>query len=1243
MKTVLKNFIDKSLFDASCAMLEHLKIRFSQQSRTPITFGDLYSGSTSLPMPKRLSEVMEKVSETFFIGTIDEESLKGHQSAYDLYAPVDGKYLTMMVFAVEIKLGRSLTRTELAVMTRGFNRIAKSFPVILFVKNGDKLSLATCERSESLQTWREGEKLGKVSILRDINCARPHRGHLDILESLGDKAYPTFDELYRHWLAVFSSELLTKKFYTELSEWYAWVIGSGKVKFPNDIRTTDDDAKYNHEAVIRLITRLIFVWFLKQKNLIPGEFFDETAIRENFIENFDPHSTNTLFYNPEESKYYRLILQNLFFAMLNRPIKDEETGNDENRRFATTHRYKGASADFNINNLMRYRSEFKDGGPDKLLALANSKVPFLNGGLFECLDHKDKEDPEYGMYYDGFTENTVARKQLVFPDYFFFGDEVGADVDLSGWYDDKKKAHSKVRGIINILSRYNFTVEENTPLDQEVSLDPELLGKVFENLLASYNPETNTTARKQTGSFYTPRPIVQYMIDESLITYLKRVCSSIEEETIRNLFDYSCDSVELHQEERKELISALYACKVIDPACGSGAYPMGILQQMVHALRKLDPTNELWKQYIIDIAVGKDREAYNIQDIDERNNRRRDIEEAFNRSVNDPDYARKLYLIENCIYGVDIQPIAAQISKLRFFISLVAEQKPSSDSLTNFGIRPLPNLEAKIVAANSLIPLGEGNLMTSSESIRKLKDELAEENHKLFIAKRNVDKRNIKKRIREIRKQYSEELQAIGALDSDSAMKLAKWDMFEQNDFAKFFDPEWMFGFGEGFDIVIGNPPYIQLQKATGDKGKDKKGKPIDIKYGDLYAPYNYKVFAKTGDMYCLFYELGYRLVKPSGTVCYITSNKWMRAGYGEKLRGFFSKKTDPKVLIDFGGIQVFESATVDTNIILFSKGPNAYKTRSVVIGKDNKLGVFNLSDFVQQNASEISFNTSDSWVILSPIEMSIKRKIEAVGVPLKDWDINIYRGVLTGFNEAFIITTEKRDEILANCQSEEERKRTEELIRPILRGRDIKRYGYDWAGLWLIATFPAKHYDIEQYPAVKEYLLSFGMERLEQTGKEHIVNGVKIKARKKTNNKWFETQDSISYWDLFFEPHICWKAVGRNLTFAIAESGVFLTAPASFISAGENNEYLLCLLSSDIGKYFIFQNSDTTGAGDIMLNIQSLIKFPVPLEFDKKYVSSILQKQNKEDLINIYAKQLYGFSGGEWNYIIEYIKMPNR
>ena len=292
---------------------------------------------------------------------------------------------------------------------------------------------------------------------------------------------------------------------------------------------------------------------------------------------------------------------------------------------------------------------------------------------------------------------------------------------------------------------------------------------------------------------------------------------------------------------------------------------------------------------------------------------------------------------------------------------------------------------------------------------------------------------------------------------------------------------------------------------------------------------------------------------------------------------------------------------------------------------------------FVQQERVMCDFTEagSNSWVILSPIEQSIKKKIEAVGVPLKDWDIQINYGIKTGCNEAFIISTKKKDEILANCQSDEERQRTEELIRPILRGRDIKRYGYEWAKLWLIATFPSRHYDIEQYPAVKEYLLSFSIERLEQTGIIHEINGKKFKSRKKTNNKWFETQDSISYWDLFFQPHICWKAVGRNLTFSIVPSGTFLTAPASFISAGSRNDYILAYLCSKVGRYYIYENRENSREEEILLNIQSLIRFPIPPVSNPKIIenSKVLQNhfsQEIQETLDSLIYDSYGFSKEE-------------
>ena len=276
------------------------------------------------------------------------------------------------------------------------------------------------------------------------------------------------------------------------------------------------------------------------------------------------------------------------------------------------------------------------------------------------------------------------------------------------------------------------------------------------------------------------------------------------------------------------------------------------------------------------------------------------------------------------------------------------------------------------------------------------------------------------------------------------------------------------------------------------------------------------------------------------------------------------------------------------------------------------------MSDFVQQQNSICNFATSDSWVILSPIEQSIKKKIEAVGTPLKDWDINIYRGVLTGCNEAFIIDTQKRDEILANCQTEDERKRTAELIRPILRGRDIKRYGYDWANLWLIATFPSRHYDIDKYPSIKQYLLSFGIERLEQTGKTHIINGDKVKARKKTNNKWFETQDSISYWEDFLKPKIIYPNMTKYMPF-VFDDKMYFTNQKCFIITGKYVAYLTAFFNSSLFKYCFRDSFPELQGGTRELSKIFFDKIPV---YEVSDAQNLQFQDAVEDIQNEYTKQ---------------------
>ena len=938
--------------------------------------------------------------------------------------------------------------------------------------------------------------------------------------------------------AAFSVEALTKQFYKDLYEWYQWAVDPASgVYFPNNTSTEADDREDIETKIIRLITRIMFVWFIKQKGLVPNKIFDVDFL-ETILKDFDPNSAVV-------GNYYNAILQNLFFGTLNRAIEDEQ-GNK--RKFAT-------NVKKDIKTLYRYAEMFTI-REDEVIKLF-SEVPFLNGGLFECLDKtKTIDGVEQAYNYDGFSRNDKKfadgryRNRAVVPNVLFFEPE---------------------RGLISILSRYNFTIEENSPEEQQVALDPELLGKVFENLLGAYNPETKETARNQSGSFYTPREIVNYMVDESLISYLGNTAF------VRSLFSPEFVYDKTKETEYKTIADKLKAIKILDPACGSGAFPMGLLNKMIEILCHITPDENI--------------------------------------------YEMKLAIIENCIYGSDIQSIAAQITKLRFFISLICNCEKDATK-PNFGIPTLPNLETKFVAANSLIAKKKQvshNLFENPE-IEPTKKELTEIRHEHFSAKTAYRKSTLREKDKQLREKLAKLLEQDNDFAPEDAKQLAAWNPYDQNAVAEFFDPAWMFGVTDGFDIVIGNPPYIQLQN---DGGKLAK----------LYADCNYKTYARTGDIYCLFYERGYQLLKPNGHLCYITSNKWMRAGYGEKTREFFAKNTNPLLLIDFAGVKIFESATVDTNILLFAKAVNEHKTLCAVTNKQNKDSVKNLSVFVQQSGSVCEFSNSDSWVILSPIEQSIKRKIEAAGTPLKDWDIQINYGIKTGFNDAFIINTEKRDEILSNCQTEEERTRTAELIRPILRGRDIKRYGYNWAGLYLIATFPSCHYDIEKYPAVKKYLLGFGIERLEQTGKSHIVNGEKIKARKKTNNKWFETQDSISYWEDFSKPKIVWGNLNLEGAYSYAPDGMFINAPSPFIAT--SNTAILHILNSKIADYYIRSLGVTRNGGYFEYKPMFVEKLPIPkcgLERLCKY--PIQPNTEQEHEIEHIIHSIYGLSMQETEYI---------
>ena len=484
------------------------------------------------------NDTFQLMDDVYLVGMVDDAAFEGNKSldAEKIKSDYDG----ILIFGVTLKSrpnGLLPTRSQLAEISRAFNREFYYTPVVVVFKYGNYLAFANTERLKYKQEWREGEKAGKVSLLRDIHIEKPHSGHERILAELqipttGTKKVDSFAKLYAYWQEVFSVSLLNKKFYQELSNWYFWA--TQHVTFPGEPTIADahhkkaklEDLLQEHRAtnVIRMLTRLLFVWFIKEKKLIPEELFELDALQKDILNEISPYHERGMFKERnKESIYYKAILQNLFFATLNCPIEADSL--DKRKR---GFRGDGYGTHRGIDYLMRYKSYFKN--PDAFLEKLNQTVPFLNGGLFECLDDKFNN-----IYIDGFSDQMTKGEQLIVPDYLFFGIEEETDLSDIVGISDKKYKQAAVKGLINILKSYKFTITENTPIEEDVALDPELLGKVFENLLASYNPETKTTARKQTGSFYTPREIVNYMVDESLIAYLKNAISDwggLDDETL---------------------------------------------------------------------------------------------------------------------------------------------------------------------------------------------------------------------------------------------------------------------------------------------------------------------------------------------------------------------------------------------------------------------------------------------------------------------------------------------------------------------------------------------------------------------------------------------------------------------------------------------------------------------------------------------------------------------------------------
>jgi adenine-specific DNA-methyltransferase len=897
IEEAIQAFNSKKLYESSLALYKALDYQSNKTERiSPATFdGFIDSFNLSKNAINKDKAFVSHWKHIEFIFQVADSEITRVQSLFDTGEVDRNEYQSFLFFTIQLK-DESYKRSELVKITRELN-VPFKMPVIVLFQYGNKLTLSIIDRRLHKKDSSK-DVLEKVTLIKDIDITNPQRAHKEILKDLSlNELYKKFEfhsfvKLHEAWKATLNISELNKKFYKELAYWYFWALQ--EVEFPDD--ELKDDKTRNPVNVIRLITRLIFVWFLKEKNLIPDDLFNKREL-DKILDYKDKTG----------STYYKAILQNLFFATLNTEMnKDVKDKNKISRTFV--------NRNTGVPHYFRYSRFIKD--QDKFAKWMDN-IPFLNGGLFECLDKRTKDK---SIYIDGFSQQVKNESLVTVPDYLFFSD-APRNIDLNNTFHTKGKKY-EVRGLIDILSRYKFTIEENTPVEEEVALDPELLGKVFENLLASYNEETETTARKLTGSFYTPREIVNYMVDESLITYL---CNSLLKEDdelkreelntrLHHLFSYTAEEPQFTEAEKKDLIDAIDTCKILDPACGSGAFPMGILHKLVFILGKLDPNNKRWKQKQHDKAKrdkvlaekmedDKNRDAA-IKEIDKRID---DIEKAFNQNNHELDFARKLYLIENCIYGVDKQPVAIQISKLRFFIALIVDQKTENDSEPNRGIRPLPNLETKFVAADTLVSIEKPEqltLMNEDEALQKEIRDKEADIHRVREKHFRARTPDTKEKYRLLDAQHRDELAKL--LEKDGFPKaatkqLAGWNPYDQNKFADFFDPMWMFEIDNGFDIVIGNPPY-------GIKFSSAEKEYLRKKFTEL----EFKI-----DSYEVFILKSIKLLSPYGICTYIIPSNLMDNFFTKKIRHKLLTQTQIKEATELDD-KVFE-AVVHSMILSFT------------------------------------------------------------------------------------------------------------------------------------------------------------------------------------------------------------------------------------------------------------------------------------------------------------------------------------
>ena len=844
------------------------------------------------------------------------------------------------------------------------------------------------------------------------------------------------------------------------------------------------------------------------------------------------------------------------------------------------------------------------------------KIPYLNSSLFEV---------------SALERKTIRISSLDNSELPLYSSTV-----LKDGQKPRYKQLPTLRYLLEFLDAYDFASEGSEKVQETAKtlINASVLGLIFEKINGHKD-----------GSVFTPGAVTMYMSRKAIQASIVR---KFNETMGWNCADYEALK-DKDIDDYRQANSIIDSLRVCDPAVGSGHFLVSVLNEIVRTkydlgilldcngkrIKKQDWSIELENDELIVSDADGDPFVY-IPGNDE------------SQRIQETLFHEKRKIIENCLFGVDLNPNAVNICRLRLWIELLKNAYYTKES-SYTDLETLPNIDINIKVGNSLIHRFDLRqdiseiLKKADVSISQYKDAVTRyKNAHSKDEKRELEdmistiKSTLRTQIRlqdpKILRKIQLERELNNLLDP-KLFEISKKEKAQQGKRAKELRTkidklndeieeirnnkmfigafEWRIEFPEilddndgrftGFDCVIGNPPYIQLQKMGAD--------------ADALQKIGYKTYERTGDIYCLFYEMGMELLKSNAMLSFITSNGWMKSAYGAPLRTILAERYNPSLLVDFAGYKVFDSATVDVNILNIIKCSPSGHTPACSIRKDEFV-IEKLSDYVETHIVTSAFSSSDSWTILSDIEKSIKAKIEAVGTPLKDWDIQINYGIKTGFNDAFIISTEKRNEILANCKDEDERQRTDELIRPILRGRDICRYGYNWADLWLINTHNGikgrlERINIWDYPAIRQHLDNYWD---------------KIKPRADQGDTAYNLRN-CAYLDLLCQPKIVWGEISDKTKFCIDDSGLYYPEATTFMLSGGNLYLLLAFLNCSVSEYVFSKIGTTTGVGTVRWKKYKILELVVPNKLTTSQVNDIvnlckkivsLKKDNSSNTIEI-------------------------